>query len=59
MAITGNLYWRQPQAMRYQETIIIDERMGHVVGISQISKRANKYVTRKLWVIQGCTRTFL
>jgi len=30
--------------------------MGHVVGISQISKGADKYVTRKPWVIQDCMR---
>ena len=35
---------------RYQETLVMDDRQGRVVYASKISKRADRYVARKLWV---------
>ena len=38
--------------LRYNETLMIDEIPGHVVGTSQISKSADKCVVRKVWVVR-------
>jgi hypothetical protein len=35
---------------RYQKTLAMSERTGRVVGPRKISKGADKYIVRKLWV---------
>ena len=41
----------QPHFLRYQETLIVSNILSHVVVTSEISKRGDKYILRKLWVV--------
>ena len=37
--------------LRYQKTLVVSNILSHLVVTGQISKRGDKYILRKLWVV--------
>ena len=48
---------QQVSYISHRDVVFVDERPGHLVGTSKVSKGADKCVARKSWAADACKRS--